>query len=382
MLGGTWSAYPEDYQEWFLRRCLDAMNGADSSSLAEAQERNQDAPYRMVGLVLETRPDRIAPPEVRRLRRLGATKIQLGAQSLDDRILALSGVGSTLATIRSAVGLLRAAALKIVLHWMPNLVGATPSGDLADFARLWSDPALRPDELKIYPCTLVASAALEELWREGAWRPYGEAELVELVASCKALVEPYCRVNRVFRDIPAPSILAGCRAANLRQLAQAELARRGARCRCVRCREVREESLEACLATELVYATGVGEERFLGYATESGALAAYLRLTLPGPGAPDPGLPELAGAALVRELHVVGRAVPLGSPSGAAAQHRGLGGRLLERAEERAEAAGRSRLAVIAAVGTRRYYEARGFRLEGSYMVKALPRTSGEPGGR
>jgi len=142
ILGGTWSYYPEDYQEWFVRRCLDAMNEADSPTLEEAQRLNETAPCRDVGLVVETRPDCITPQEVRRLRWLGATKVQLGIQSLDDDILARNKRGHTVADTRRAMRLLRLAGFKIVVHWMPNLLGATPESDLADFhRRCWRTPS-------------------------------------------------------------------------------------------------------------------------------------------------------------------------------------------------------------------------------------------------
>ena len=164
------------------------------------------------------------------------TKVQLGVQSLDDRILALNQRGHDVAAVRRAVGLLRAAGFKLHLHWMPNLLGATPESDREDFARLWSDPGLRPDELKIYPCSIIEGTELYRLWQAGEYRPYTDDELIDLVADCKATIPPYCRVNRVFRDIPADDIVAGVKSSNLRQLVHARMAERGQVCRCIRCR--------------------------------------------------------------------------------------------------------------------------------------------------
>jgi elongator complex protein 3 len=162
ILGGTWGAYSHSYGEWFIQRCLDAMNGHDSASLAEAQRLNEHAPSRCVGLTIETRPDWVTPEEVIRLRRLGVTRVQLGVQSLDDHVLALNGRGHGVAAARQACRLLRAAGFKLHVHWMPNLYGATPDGDRADFARLWDDPDLRPDDLKIYPTALLEGTELYE----------------------------------------------------------------------------------------------------------------------------------------------------------------------------------------------------------------------------
>jgi elongator complex protein 3 len=401
ILGGTWGAYSKQYRQWFVGRCLQAMNDADRVEAADlpllaasaapeamdwpplldAQAENEAATHRNVGLVVETRPDWVTPAEVAHMRRLGVTKVQLGVQSLDDRILALNQRGHDVEAVRRAVRLLRAGGFKLHLHWMPNLLGATPESDREDFARLWSDPALRPDELKIYPCSIIEGTVLYELWRNGEFRPYTDEELVPLVADCKAAVPSYCRINRVFRDIPADDIVAGSKKSNLRQLALALLADQGRKCACIRCREVRAARVgwsDLRLAVES-YGTDTSEERFLSFETIEGALAGFLRLSFPLLRGGEPAmaetaeiwqvLPELRGAALIREVHVYGPALGIGSSSDGEAQHLGLGRRLVEEARRLAREAGFERLAVISAIGTRRYYEAQGFERDGLYMV-------------
>lgn len=374
ILGGTWSAYREDYQTWFVQRCLDALNGFASRDLEEAQAANAGAPHRNVGLVVETRPDRVSPSELQRLRRLGVTKVQMGAQSLDDRILALNRRGHTVEQTRQAVALLRAAGLKIVLHWMPNLLGATLASDRDDFARLWSDLGLRPDEIKIYPCQLLAEAELHEVWERGEYHPYTTEDLISLIADLKPEIPRYCRVNRVVRDIPSTYVVAGNKRTSLRMDAQVELRRRGRRCTCIRCREIRGQAVDlgGLQQETVVYPAWGAEERFLSLATTGDRLAAYLRLSLPAGDAPDTGLPDLAEAARVRELHVYGQSVPVGEPSNGEAQHAGLGARLMALAEAEARRAGFRRIAVIAALGTRDYYRRLGYTLGESYMVKEL----------
>jgi elongator complex protein 3 len=371
ILGGTWSDYPPDYQEWFVRRCFDALNESESETLEEAQRRNESASHRNVGLVIETRPDCVTPHEVRRLRELGVTKVQLGVQSLDDRILALNRRGHTVAETRAAIRRLRLAGFKIVVHWMPNLLGATPASDRADFRRLWDDPALRPDELKIYPCLLLEGTELYARWQAGEYRPYDEQTLVELVADCKEAIPPYCRVNRIMRDIPAPDIAAGVARSNLRQIVRRHMARQERVCRCLRCREVRGTQVDPEQVSFRVdsYATDVSEDRFLAYETPEGRVAGFLRLSLPDV---KPEIEELEGCAVVRELHVYGPALALGARRAGRPQHAGLGTDLLERAAEMARAAGYPRLAVIAAVGTRPYYRERGFALGELYMTRPL----------
>lgn len=375
VLGATWSAYPHKYQEWFIRRCLDALNGEDSASLVEAQQRNETADHRNVGLVVETRPDYVNMEEVRRLRYLGVTKVQLGVQSLDDAILAMNRRGHTVEDARRAVRLLRLAGFKLHLHWMPNLLGATPQSDRVDFSRLWDDPAFRPDELKIYPCTLIRGTVLEGYWERGEYRPYTDAELVDLLVECKSIIPSYCRVNRVMRDIPARYVSAGSTSSHLRQVVQKEMKRRGMQCHCIRCREVRNEKVgaEELRLDVTSYRTDATTEHFLSYITPQSKLAGFLRLSLHHVDVPRAEiLDELDDCAVIREVHVYGPALEVGGESHGQAQHLGLGMRLIEHAQEIARNAGAKRLAVISAIGTREYYRRQGFELGELYMTRPL----------
>ena len=387
ILGGTWSAYSRDYREWFMRRCYDAMNAAgdpayvEAPTLEEAQQVNVTARHRNVGLVVETRPDWVTPDEIGHLRRLGVTKVQIGVQSLDDAILAANKRGHDVASVRHALGLLRTAGFKLHLHWMPNLYGATPERDRADFARFFSDPGIHPDELKIYPCSLIADTELYDLWLAGEYRPYTEAELVELLADIKPAIPAYTRVNRLFRDIPAHHIQAGVKLSNLREVVHAELARRGQRCGCIRCREVKRRTvtpaeLELKVTT---YTTDLTTEHFLEFATHAdtatpGLIAGFLRLSLPhAPGVGSRGfIDEIRDTAMIREVHVYGPALALGDQHDGAAQHAGLGTQLIDAARRISREAGFTRMSVIAATGTRGYYAARGFEQGELYMHARL----------
>jgi len=373
ILGGTWSSYRRDYQEWFVKRCLEAMNGVESASLQEAQEVNAAGQRRNVGLVVETRPDHIDKDELRWLRQLGVTKVQIGIQSMDDRILDLNQRGHSVEQTRQAFDLLRLAGFKIHGHWMPNLLGATPQSDLIDFQRLWDDVSIRPDELKIYPCMLVENAELHDYWLRGEYRPYEEEELVQLLAECKTAIPTYTRVSRVIRDIPTTNVVEGMKKSNLREVIQTRMAEQGQKCGCIRCREIRRESydkdsLEPRLAT---YRTGSSSELFLSYETPGERIAGFLRLSLPDQNVMRP-LDELDGKAVVRELHVYGPAVPIGEESDSESQHSGIGGQLLRDAMDAARAAGFQSMAVISAIGTQQYYTRHGFRPDGLYMSREL----------
>ena len=374
ILGGTWSSYPRKYQQWFVKRCFDAINEHDSSSLNDALERNESARRRNVGLVIETRPDHITPDEIRWLRSLGVTKVQIGVQSLDDSILALNQRGHTVEHTRYAATLLRAAGFKIVMHWMPNLMGATPKSDLEDFSRLWDDKSLRPDEIKIYPCSLLSNADLYQNWLNGEFEPYSDKELIDLTIACKIQVPSYCRINRIYRDIPAPNIVSGSTLSNLRQVVQKAMSERGFVCKCIRCQEIRGGGVQVdnLWFRNNTYTTGVGVEHHLSLMTSDDKVAGYLRISLPRRQM-DLHIKEIRDAAMVRELHVYGPALEIGDKgtTGTTSQHRGLGKRLLSKAESIASEAGFSRVAIIAAVGTREYYSSRGYRLEGTYMVKS-----------
>lgn len=382
ILGGSWSAYPQDYREHFTKRCFDALNGRIASSLPQAQAINEDAENRNVGLVIETRPDMITAAELAFYRYLGVTKVQMGAQSFDDRILTLNCRGHSVKDTLKATALLRAAGFKIVLHWMPNLLGATPDSDREDFMQLWSG-GYGPDEIKIYPTQLLKEAPLYEVWQKGNYQPYSTLELVNLLADIKPTIPEYCRVNRIIRDIPSDYIVAGSKRSSLRQDVHNELARRSQRCRCVRCREIRSVDIQpgSLFLKDFIYQAADAEEHFLSFQTNQDRLAGYLRLSLPK--APQEGrinerqllyqaIPELEGAALIREVHIFGQSLEVGSDQPGAAQHSGLGSALLEHAEMIAKQHGYPRLVVIAAVGTRRYYEKRGYQRTSLYMVKEI----------
>ncbi|MCY3915496.1 MAG: tRNA uridine(34) 5-carboxymethylaminomethyl modification radical SAM/GNAT enzyme Elp3 [Chloroflexi bacterium] len=332
------------------------------AELEAAQRENEGAACRAVGLVIETRPDHISEEEALRVRRLGCTKVQIGFQSLNDRVLALNKRGHDVAATRRAVTLLRKAGFKIHAHWMPNLYGSTPQDDLEDYDRLFGDADFKPDELKIYPCSLIESAELMQQYQAGEWKPYTYDELLNLLVECFKRTPEYCRLTRVVRDIPGADIVAGNKVTNFRQLVERELERRGERSVDIRAREigrkrVRHSDLQMVRTN---YESSIGEEFFLQYVNDERDIAGFLRLSLPR-ASKAPLTEELRGAAMIREVHVYGLALGIGSEQAGRAQHAGLGTRLIETAAEITAARGYERLAVISSIGTREYYRKRGF---------------------
>jgi elongator complex protein 3 len=256
---------------------------------------------------------------------------------------------------------------------MPNLYGSSPQMDLEDYVRMFADLDFRPDELKIYPCSLIESAELMQVYQRGDWQPYTQDELLNLLVDCFQRTPEYCRLTRVIRDIPGTDIVVGNKATNFRQMVENEMTRRGEKSPDIRAREVRFRPVLAdqLELDELHYESSVSDEIFLQYISEDRAIAGFLRLSLPKRGI-DPLTNELADAAMIREVHVYGQSVEIGEASAGRAQHTGLGTQLIERAAQIARERGYSRLAVISAIGTRGYYRKRGFEDGQLYQVRAL----------
>jgi elongator complex protein 3 len=429
ILGGTWSFYPKPYQIWFVKRCFEAMNDfgdekdqritipeadftdtlADRKGVVDynieinkqnggfhagqeatwneliiEQNKNVTAKYRCVGLVLETRPDYIDKTEVINLRRLGATKIQIGIQSLDNKILQANQRGVTVNQIKRAFRLLRTAGFKIHAHWMPNLYGATVESDKVDYLRLW-ELDFAPDELKIYPTSIIKGTVLSQLYEEGKYRPYTLEELTDLLKFCFEKTPRYARLTRVIRDIPSDEIQAGNKKSNLRQIVEMEMAKEGKFCSCIRCREIQDQKfkLEDLEMDILEYETSIGKEKFISYKTQPNdnldpklkgdRLISFLRLCLVDfKLCRDNFITELSDCAVIREVHVYGKVEKIGSVGTENAQHMGLGKQMILKAEDIARKAGYKKLAVISAIGTREYYSKLGYKLEELYLIKEL----------
>ena len=351
--------------------------------LVEQQHSNETAAARVVGLVIETRPDTITPDNLRMFRQLGCTKIQIGIQSTRQEILEANQRQMSVAQIKRAFSLIRLYGFKIHSHLMVNLLGATPEADKQDFKTFVTDLGFLPDEIKLYPCALVAGTQLVQKYREGAWQPYDKDELVDVLVQDVLNTPPYVRISRMIRDISATDILVGNKHTNLRQMVEQELAAKDVarRVQEIRFREINQQQVRAAELTlqDFTYATEVSNEHFLQWVTADNKIAGFCRLSLPHwdkltAGACDVTANELLvqpGQAMIRELHVYGQALSLGS-EGMSAQHQGLGQKLLAKASSIAAEAGYTSLNVISSIGTRAYYRAQGFTDAGLYQQKAL----------
>ena len=349
---------------------------ASMTELAKHQRVNEKAAHRVVGLVVETRPETLDVPTLEHLRALGCTKVQIGVQSLRPEVLELNGRHTGESDLRRAFELLRIFGFKIHTHFMVNLYGSDIAGDEADYARFVSEAAFQPDEVKLYPCVLVEGTGLVRRYETGEWRPYAEEELVELLARDVLVTPPFTRVSRMIRDISAVDIMAGSKKTNLRQLVEASDTLKAGDVREIRFREIAGEEIDvsSLVLDTVAYETTNTSERFLQWITPEGKIAGFLRLSLPHEDyllAHAIELPDELGCAMIREVHVYGQVANLHRSDGSA-QHLGLGRRLVERACELAREAGFGRINVISSVGTRDYYRKLGFVDGALYQTREL----------
>ena len=372
VMGGTWSYHTPRYQKWFIKRCFEALNGSTAKTLAITQKKNEIAKHRCIGLTLETRPDYVDAKEIKRMRELGCTRVELGVQHTDDKILKLNRRGHTAKQSIEAIKMLKDAGFKLNLHLMPNMHGSTPNKDLKMFEKLYFDGNYMPDMIKIYPCVVNEYADLYKLYKQKKYKPYTDKQLLELLKKIKKITPPWVRITRLVRDIPEESIIAGNKITNLRQLIQEQARQEGWSCQCIRCREAghQPEQSGKIEFDVISYQANDGQEYFLNFeSSDKKVLYAFLRLRLPAN--PDKAiLPELKDAALIREVHTYGQLTGLGKSG--EVQHLGLGKKLLTEAEKIARKQGYKKIAVISGIGVREYYKKNGYRLEGTYMVKNL----------
>lgn len=392
--GGTWNSYPLGYQYWFILRSFQACNESDGiatpnalnetsplpdlrTELLRQQEINETASHRIIGLTLETRPDCINDHTVWIMRELGATRLEVGLQHTDDDILALIKRGHTSQEAKDALELLRNYGFKADLHLMPQLPGSSPERDLAMIKNVFDDPGFKPDMIKIYPCSVVKNSELYDWFKEGKYRAYPTADLVRVLKEAQRSLPRYTRVSRLIRDIPGQYIEEGNKVTNLRQVIEDEMKRDGIRCQCLRCREIghADTSTIPDLTPVLFvdeYATQGGTEYFLSFEdTDRRAVFAFCRLRILNEHPSKPAK-KISYRAFIRELHTYGKLLELGTRDDAESQHKGLGRKLIERAEKIVRLHNIQELAVISGVGVRDYYRKWGYLLEHTYMVKRL----------
>ena len=394
--GGTWNAYPDKYKYWFILESFRASNNSKSkkdehksltylqTELKKEQTKNEKSKHKIIGLTLETRPDFITPKNIYNMRQQGCTRIELGLQAPDDKILKLIRRGHTVQQFRDAMFLLRQAGFKVDLHFMPDLPGTTPKHDVEMYKSLFTDPGLRPDMLKIYPCAVIKSAKLYDWYKEKKYQSYGKDKLFKALLQMKLATPRYCRISRLIRDIPDNEIQSGNKITNLREQLQQELKKQKLKCNCLRCREIGHQKENQHLKPKLFidkYETIGGTEYFISFEDKQRQVVfAFLRLRIPLTSSVLPlknkqdelflFLPEIKDSAFIRELHTYGQLIEVGEKDKKATQHHGWGKKLVKEAEKIAKKNKFKKIAVISGVGVRDYYRHLGYRQKETYMIK------------
>jgi elongator complex protein 3 len=378
--GGTFTSMPRDYQEYFIKRCLDAVCNKDSKDLIEAKKNAETSHFRIVGITVETRPDWINEEIIDHLLFMGVTRIEIGVQNLYDDIYEIIDRGHKVKDVVEAFRVAKDAGYKIVAHMMPGLPGSDFEKDFKAFERLFSDPDFKPDMIKIYPCLVLNGTKIYSWWSEGNYKPYTTEEAIELIAKIKSIIPRWVRVMRIQRDIPSQFIVAGPRKSNLRQLVEKRMKELGLTCRCIRCREVGHKLLKHGITPdpnhiEILseeYEASNGKEIFISVEDPSNdILIGYLRLRIPSKKAHRPEISS-EPSSIVRELKVFGQLVPIGKTIEEAWQHKGYGKKLLAEAENKSKEYGAKKILILSALGTKEYYRKLGYKPEGPYMSKRL----------
>ena len=375
IVGGTFLFMPRSYQIDFIKSCYDALNGFDSPDLETSKKNNEKTNFRNVGFTIETKPDYCKKEHVDWMLEYGVTRVEIGVQSLHERVYEIVNRGHTYKDVIESFEISKDAGYKIVAHMMPGLPSMTPEEDILDFKKLFYDPELRPDMLKIYPTLVLEDTPLYSSYKEGRFTPYSEEEMVKVLTEIKKIIPRWARIMRVQREISSDQIIAGPKLGNLRQIVQQNLKKQNLSCKCIRCRE-------AGLSENIIniddiklhrenYDSSNGKEVFLSYDDSKDRIFGFLRLRKPSDKAHRS---EVSGnTSIVREIHVYGKSLKLGERDQDSIQHLGLGKNLMSEAEKISrEEFDSKRLLVISAVGTREYYRKLGYTQLGPYMSKDL----------
>jgi elongator complex protein 3 len=380
IMGGTFTARLPDYQQWFVRRCYEALNNQRSNTIEHAKKKNETAPSRCIGLTVETRPDWFRLQHADHALYLGATRIELGVQTIYDAVLSKMQRGHTVSDSIAATRIAKDAGLKVCYHMMPGLPGSNEKKDVEAFRTIFTDENFKPDMIKIYPTLIIKGTKLYDLWKEGKYEPLTTEQASLLIARIKKHIPEWVRIQRIQRDIPAHQICAGITKSNLRQYIEKEMQKQKMSCRCIRCREIGHVSLEktkmltgnSLSYVHRSYQASSGEEFFISLEdTSQDVIIGYIRLR----DVVTPHRPELQKepCMIIRELKVLGREASLGTRTSEAYQHRGHGKQLLlEAARICSEEFGKKRLFVLSGVGVKPYYRKLGFSDDGVYLSKML----------
>ena len=334
--------------------------------LENEQLRNEKSNIKCVGLTIETRPDYGMLKHGNEMLRLGATRVELGVQTVYDKVLEKIQRGHSVKDSIESTRILKDLGFKINYHVMPGLPDVTKKQDMAALKEYFSNPDFRPDMLKIYPCMVLKGTKLYDIWKKGEYKPLTTKKAVELLVEFKKYIPEYTRIMRVQRDIPTFMTEAGVDKTNLRQYAHKLMKEKGIKCRCIRCREIKNQKIKKIIIKKMKYKASKGTEYFISAESEN-KVVGFCRLRFPSQTLREE---VTENSALIRELHVFGPAVGLGKKGDV--QHKGVGKMLLREAETISKKNKKEKIIVISGVGVRDYYKKLGYKKEGVYMVKKI----------
>jgi elongator complex protein 3 len=340
--------------------------------LKKELQRNEKSRIRCVGLTIETKPDWGLLEQGNEMLEYGCTRVELGIQATDEKILSFVNRGHGLKESIESTRILKDFGFKINYHMMPGLPLSDPEKDLEMLKETLDNPDYRPDMYKIYPTMVMKGTALYNLWKRGKYNPMTRESAAEVIAEFKRFIPHWIRIMRVQRDIPTYMTEAGVDRTNLRQYIDKKLVEKGIKCSCIRCREAGLMSLKKKISSKELkiftegYEASKGKEFFISFEdAKREILFGYCRMRFPSQSL----RPEITmDSAIIRELHVVGTATGIGEDGNM--QHKGIGKRLLLNAEGIAKKHKKNKLVVISGVGAREYYRNQGYVKEGAYMVK------------
>ena len=369
VMGGTFLQYPEKYQEKFIKGIYDALNEKTSKTLEQAKKLNEKTKHRCVALAIETRPDYCGDKEIKRILNFGCTRVELGVQALSDTIYKKVNRGHTIQDVINATKLLKDSGFKVGYHIMPGIPGSNPKKDIQMFKKIFADENFKPDQLKIYPCQVIKGSKLEQIYKQKKYNPYTKEQIESLLIQMLKIVPEYCRVMRIMREIPPKYLVAGTHRIDLRRDLEYELKKSNEKIKEIRFREIgfflrdkhKKEKLDRNLKLKITkYKASHGTEYFLQFINKDNILFGLLRLRIKNK------------KAIIRELHIYGKALQIGIKNRTGIQHKGLGKKLMKKAEEISKQEHINKLSVISGVGVRQYYKKLGYKLEDDYMVKRL----------
>jgi elongator complex protein 3 len=380
IMGGTFTSRTPYYQNWFVKRCFDALNGMDLKNLIDAKKFNEKAFSRCIGLTVETRPDWFRLFHADQALDLGATRVELGVQTIYDNVLYEINRGHTVTDSILATRIAKDSGFKIVYHMMPGLPNVNFDMDFQAFQTIFENQDYKPDMIKIYPTLIVKGTKLYDMWKKCEYEPLTIKKATKLIAHIKDIIPEWIRIQRIQRDVPTQYIVAGVNKSNLRQYVDKEMIKHDYNCRCIRCREIGHKSLKQKIEINEdeiginidFYDASNSEEIFISIVEEKlDAIIGFLRLR----NIVNSHRFELQRnpCMIIRELKVVGRELSFGKRSKKGIQHKGYGKELIEEAERICiEEYDKKHLFVLSGVGVKEYYRNIGFIDNGVYLEKTL----------